>query len=213
LGYDTPVAFGISYYQQGQNLGVLLDLSIIHDSGGRHRLDDVFRALYKDYYLKGKGFKNEDLLSIINRLAGKDYSDFFRRYVWGVEVPPYDRILGYAGYRTEKLSRKTPSLGFDGTMTPRGEIEITRVVPGESAAEAGLMRGDVLLRVDGQDVGRNFRLGDVAGKTVKVEIRRGEKTQTIDMFVKANEASEYRVVEAQSPAAEQMKTREVWLKR
>jgi S1-C subfamily serine protease len=98
-------------------------------------------------------------------------------------------------------------------MTPRGEIEITRVVPGESAAEAGLMRGDVLLRVDGQDVGRNFRLGDVAGKTVKVEIRRGEKTQTIDMFVKANEASEYRVVEAQSPAAEQMKTREVWLKR
>jgi predicted metalloprotease with PDZ domain len=213
LGYDTPVAFGISYYQQGQNLGALLDLSIIHDSGGRYRLDDVFRALYKDYYLKGRGFKNEDLLSIINRLSGKDYSDFFRRYVWGVEAPPYDRILGYAGYRTDKLSRNTPSLGLDATMTSKGEIEITRVLPGQSAAEAGLMRGDVLLKIDGQDVGRNFRLGDVAGKTVQVEIRRGEKTQTIDMFVKATEESEFRVIEAGSPTTQQMRTREVWLKR
>jgi hypothetical protein len=32
------------------------------------------------------------------------------------------------------------------------------------------------------------------------------------MFIKANEESEYRVVEAQNPTAQQMKTREVWLK-
>src|SRR5215216_3415064 len=29
LGYDTPVAFGISYYTQGQNLGALLELSML----------------------------------------------------------------------------------------------------------------------------------------------------------------------------------------
>ncbi len=213
LGYDTPVAFGISYYQQGQNLGALLDLSIIHDSSGRHRLDDVFRTLYKDYYLKGRGFKSGDLLSVINRLSGKDYSDFFKRYVWGVEVPPYDRILGYAGYKTDKLSRQRPALGLDSTMTPKGEVEIKQVIPGGSAADAGLMSGDVLLKIDGQDVGRNFSLGEVAGKTVKVEIRRGQKTQVIDMFVKANDESEYRIVEATNPTTEQMKTRETWLKK
>ena len=34
-GYDTPVAFGISYYTQGQNLAALLDLSIRNDTDGR----------------------------------------------------------------------------------------------------------------------------------------------------------------------------------
>ncbi len=99
LGYDTPVAFRISYYTQGQNLGALLDLSIIRDSRGEASLDDVMRALDRNYYQKDKGFLMEDLLLIIKQITRKDYSDFFNRYVTGVEVPPYDTILGYAGYQ------------------------------------------------------------------------------------------------------------------
>ena len=102
LGYDTPQPFEISYYTQGQNLGALLDVSIIHDTKGAARLDDVMRALYKDFYRRGRGFSTEDMLAVIKRLTKRDYRDFYRRYVWGVEVPPYDEILGYAGYRTEK---------------------------------------------------------------------------------------------------------------
>ncbi len=102
LGYDTPVAFGISYYTQGQNLGALLDLSLLHDTNCTARLDDVMRALYRDYYQKNRGFAMSDVLAIINKLAKRDYRDFFRRYIQGVEIPPYDKILGYAGYRVEQ---------------------------------------------------------------------------------------------------------------
>lgn len=56
LGYDTPVAFSMSYYAQGFALGALLDLSILHDTQGRRGLDDVLRTLYAQFYLKGKGF-------------------------------------------------------------------------------------------------------------------------------------------------------------
>ncbi|MFH4043730.1 hypothetical protein WAI98_21120, partial [Acinetobacter baumannii] len=35
LGYDTPLAFGISYYTQGQSLAALLDLSIRNDTDGK----------------------------------------------------------------------------------------------------------------------------------------------------------------------------------
>ncbi|HSO75125.1 MAG TPA: hypothetical protein VLU47_09820, partial [Blastocatellia bacterium] len=98
VGYDTPVAFGISYYTQGQNLGALLDLSIIHDTAGAAGLDDVMRALDREFFLKGKGFTTEDTIRIINRLTKRDYHDFYRKYVWGVEVPDYATILGYAGY-------------------------------------------------------------------------------------------------------------------
>lgn len=102
LGYDTPVAFGISYYTQGQNLGALLDLSIIRDTEGAMRLDDVMRTLWRDFYKKGKGFNMDDVISIISKLTKRDYRDFFRLYIQGIKVPPYDEILGYAGYRVEK---------------------------------------------------------------------------------------------------------------
>lgn len=102
LCYDTPCAFQISYYTQGQNLAALLDLSIRHDSGGVHDLDELMRTLYADFYKRGRGFTADDFVAAASRLGGRDYSDFFRRFVNGTEVPPYDEIFGYAGYRVEK---------------------------------------------------------------------------------------------------------------
>jgi len=101
VGYDTPVAFGISYYTQGQNLGALLDLSILHDTNGASGLDDVMRALYREFYQRGRGFTTEDMIGIIQRLTGRSYREFFRKYVSGVDVPPYDAILRYAGFQAE----------------------------------------------------------------------------------------------------------------
>ena len=106
VGYDTPVAFGISYYTQGQDPGALLDLSILQDTGRASGLDDVMRALYKDFYKKDKGFTTEDLLAILDRSTRRDYHDFHRKYISGVEVPPYDTILGYAGYKARECSGK-----------------------------------------------------------------------------------------------------------
>ncbi len=101
IGYDTAQPFEISYYTQGQNLGALIELSMLQDTNGKYGLDDVMRSLYKDYYLRGKGFSTEDLLAVINRLTRSDYTKFFRKYVAGVEVPPYNDILGYAGYQLD----------------------------------------------------------------------------------------------------------------
>lgn len=106
LGYDTGTVFDISYYTQGQNLGALLDLSILRDTKGEFGLDDVMRALYKDFYLKGKGYSSDDLLAIMNRLAKRDYRDFLKKYAFGVEVPPYNEILGFAGYQVNHNSDK-----------------------------------------------------------------------------------------------------------
>jgi len=119
-GYDTPVAFGISYYTQGQNLGALLDLSILHDTNGASRLDDLMRMLYRDFYQKGKGFTTEDMIGIVNRLTSRNYRDFYRKYVSGVEVPPYDTILSYAGYQAQTTSRKSATIGVGLGRTSEG---------------------------------------------------------------------------------------------
>jgi predicted metalloprotease with PDZ domain len=216
LGYDTPVAFGISYYTQGQNLGALLDLSIIHDTAGAAGLDEVMRTLYNEHYKRGKGFTTEEMIAVINRLTKRDYHDFYRRYVWGVEVPPYEEIFSYAGYRAEKMAQQSPRLDFEATVNPDGDIQLTRVRNGSTAAAAGLQAGDVLVAVDGIEVRRGFGAAYAAltkkiGKTVKVDFKRDGTAKTTEMQVAGDEQAAYRLVEASNPAPQQMKVRDRWL--
>jgi len=61
--------------------------------------------VYREFYLRGKGFTTEDMIGIINRLTKRDYHAFYRKYVSGVEVPNYEAILGYAGYNVDSGHR------------------------------------------------------------------------------------------------------------
>jgi predicted metalloprotease with PDZ domain len=216
LGYDSPTAFGISYYTQGQNLGALLDLSIIHDTNAQAGLDDVMRTLYNEHYKRGKGFTTEDMISVINRLTKRDYHDFYNRYVWGVDVPPYDEIFGYAGYKAETSSQSTPRLDFDATVNSDGDIQLTRVQPGSTAATAGLQVGDVLVSIEGLEVRRGFGpvyevLTKNIGKAVKVDIKRAGTSKTISMPVAGEQHAAYRLVALPTPTPEQTKVRDRWL--
>jgi len=216
VGYDTPVAFGISYYTQGQNLGALLDLSILHDTGGAARLDDVMRALYREFYQKGRGFTTEDMIGIVNRLTKRDYHDFYRKYVSGVEIPPYDTLLGYAGYQAQSESREHPTIGVGLDRTSDG-VRITRVVAEGPAAKAGLRAGDIVMSVDGADLRKDPQalvaaLGGRVGKPVKLAIKRGGKDQTVDLQVGTRSDSSYKVSELPNPTPDQVKIRKVWLR-
>jgi predicted metalloprotease with PDZ domain len=211
VGYDTPVAFGISYYTQGQNLAALLDLSIRHDSGGRASLDDVMRALHRDYYQRGRGFSSEDLLGTINRLSGRDYREFFRRYVWGVEVPDYEKIYGYAGYRLEKKVGHAPVFGFDGRFRSGG-FRVQAVHPNSTAENAGLEAGDVITQINGTDP-RRVAQGELAGKTVKLTIKRGEEVRDLTLKMGARDVVNYNLTELSRPTPAQLKIRTGWLGR
>jgi predicted metalloprotease with PDZ domain len=215
-GYDTPVAFGISYYTQGQNLGALLDLSILHDTGGAAGLDDVMRTLYRDFYQKGKGFTTEDMIGIVNRITKHDYHDFYKKYVWGVEVPAYKTILGYAGYDAELATRTRPTMGVLLDRADTG-VRITGVAEGSEAAKAGLKMGDIVFSVDDADLHRDpraliSRIGDRVGKSVKLAIKRGETDSIVNLQVGSRTNTSYKISELSNPTPEQLKIREAWLK-
>ena len=215
-GYDTPVAFGISYYTQGQNLGALLDLSILHDTNGASRLDDLMRMLYRDFYQKGKGFTTEDMIGIVNRLTSRNYRDFYRKYVSGVEVPPYDTILGYAGYQSQTTSRKSGTIGVGLDRSSAG-IRITRVVAGGQAAKAGVRVGDLVLSIDGVDLRKDpqafiAKVSEKIGQTAKLSLKRGAQEITSDVEVGSRSDSIYKIVELPNPSPDQIKIREAWLR-
>lgn len=211
VGYDTPVAFGISYYTQGQNLGALLDLSIKNDTDGRTGLDDVMRTLFTDHYKRGLGFTTEDMIGIINRLTKKDYHDFYLRYVFGTDVPDYDRIFGFAGYRIEKHSERAVELGFFGRFRSSGFF-VNGVEPNTGAAGSGLEEGDVITKINDTSV-IGFPFGTLAGKTVKMTVTRGVDVIQLQVPLGSRDVTTYRLTEMPGATPQQLRVRGAWLKR
>jgi predicted metalloprotease with PDZ domain len=211
VGYDSPTAFSISYYTQGQNLGALLDLSIRNDTDGRSSLDDVMRTLFSDFYKRGKGFTTEDMISIIDRLTKKDYHDFYRRYIFGTEVPDYNKILGYAGYKLDKTARQSPVFGF-GARNRSGGLTVLAVEPDSPATAAGLKVGDIITKINGEDA-RRSDFGELAGKTIKLSVRRGSQAEELTMNVGSREFTAFSAAELPNPDAKQLRVRESWLRR
>ena len=130
-------------------------------------------------------------------------------------MPPYDTFLGYAGYQLERATRKIPFLGVNLDALGR----VTGFPPGSDAATSRLQQDDFIVRVDGQTLegqpaGTIFRLlNEKLGQNVRLRIRRGGEERELDIAVGFVELGNYRMVESQSPTAEQMKIRESWLKR
>jgi len=144
----------VSYYRTGEILGALLDLSIIRDTQGRRGLDDVMRLLYHQFFRRNRGFTPDDLARTVSSIAGRDYTDFFRRYVAGLDTLPFDSILGYAGVRAIPYTGTQLWSVFVGYSTPvaagrRIETLFPRVV-----ATADLRVGDVMVAVDDTPIDR-----------------------------------------------------------
>jgi len=209
VGYDTPVAFGISYYGQGENLGALLDLSILNDTDGRRGLDDVMRSLFSEFYQRGRGFTTEAMIGVINRLTRRDYHDFFRRYVFGTEAPNYDRIFGYAGYQVQKKDRPEVEVGFSGSFRGSG-FNVQMVEPNSPASIAGLRPGDTITKLDGQ-LPNDYPIDSAAGKTVKLTVVRDDKEIEIPVTFGSRPFKAFTLVSLPNPSPRQLQIRKGWL--
>jgi predicted metalloprotease with PDZ domain len=215
--YEGLLEADYSYIMGGHVIGALLDLSIRRDTGGRASFDDVMRQLYQQSYKKGRGYTTDDVVRIVSQLTRRDYRDFFRRYVWGTEVPPYDEILGHAGYRLEKIVNERPNLGVALEQRPDG-VTLSNIARRSPAAYAGLEAGDVLLKLGDLDVAKNGLTGvrelvaSRKGQTVPVAVKRGAEVRQVDLLISIARDVDFKVREVANPTPEQLRLREAWLK-
>ncbi len=76
--------------------------------------------------------------------------------------------------------------GMQGELTPKGTVEVSRVLAGSPAEAAGIREGDTLVRIAGEEVTQTsyFTLKDrfkKDGETVRVELRRKDKPVTASL--------------------------------
>ena len=188
--------FRVDYYSRGNVLGLLLDLSIRHDTRNRHTLDDVLRVLYQNYYKKNRGFRTSDLVTEINRLTGRDYHPFFERYVGGTEPLPLHETFAYAGLRLEEQKTKVPRLG----ISTGNDQTLIALTPGGTVEAAGAKVGDRLVSIgpintDDPKWVEEFRraYADKEGETVAMNVIRDGKPLQLDLKIKLIELSNWKL--------------------
>lgn len=151
----------VNYYYKGEVVAIVLDLILRGRTNGRSSLDDVLRRAYEElylkspnatYYLKGRGYTSEDFERITSEVAGTDMSDFFKRYVRGVEVPPYDEAFRTVGLRFVRETSSAPAVGLTWDFAEQKMLKVASVRSDSPAESAGLEQGDIITAIGRQNV-------------------------------------------------------------
>lgn len=132
----------ISFYNKGEIAGALLDLYIRSETRGRRSLDDVMRALWREFGKRGRGIPEDALPDVIARVTKRDVGSFFEQYIDGVTPLPYEELFSRAG--VEFKSERDDAVGVD----IDARFVITRLDRFSALAVAGLAAGDELIAVD-----------------------------------------------------------------
>jgi predicted metalloprotease with PDZ domain len=214
----------ISYYPKGEILGLVLDLLIRGKTQGRASLDDVMRRMYEEfyqkspnatYYLRGRGYQNEDFERMVSAVAGTDMSDFFKRYVRGVESPPYAEAFANVGLRFVREPQAPVWVGISGDENDPNNFKVAAVRLGSPAADAGLEVGDTINTFGGSRLTPGNLLKTVGrykpGDRVAITVQRGRRAIQMSIVLGPPQVSMYRVEEMTNATAAAKALRAAWL--
>ncbi|WP_461450953.1 M61 family metallopeptidase [Mucilaginibacter sp.] len=205
----------ISYYSKGSAIAMLLDLEIINDSQTKYSLDDVMKYMYNTYYkLKKRGYTDEEFKQGLEKFAGKNLDEFYKKYVYGVNDVDYNKYLGYAGYKITDAAAATddPSLGMM-TATTNGKIIVMSVLRDGTAWVDGINVNDEIVSVDGKPVTDvNSILADKkVGDKLSITVNRDGLPLVLPITLLRNDLVKYKIETLDDPSAQQLKVRTKWL--
>ena len=208
---------GVSFYDKGCALAVLLDLAIRQGTKNEKSLDDVMRTLYRTFYKeKKRGFTDAEFREVCERIAGAPLREIFDVYVKTSSDIDYPRYFAWAGLDIDVQPREQPGTAL-GTVTEERDhvLVVTRVEPDSPASRAGLSKDDEILALDGARTdGR--KLADLLkaskpGKTVRILLARRGRTREIDVVLGARTERTFRITPMKNANPLQAAIRKDWL--
>lgn len=188
---ENSVNNQISYYDKGEVVNMMLDVTIRTESGGAKSLDDVLRHLYNEFYKKGRNYTPEDYQKAAEQMAGKSLDDFFSKYVRGEAELDFDAIVAGIGLRMKATQPNISRAYFGADLTEEnGRLTIRAVAAGTPAYEQGLNSGDQIVAVDGNRASNSFLQSYLTEKkpndTVKLTIFRFDQLRDINVTLGGN---------------------------
>jgi len=205
---ENSVNNQISYYDKGEIVNMMLDVTIRTASGGTKSLDDVMRHLYDEFSKKGRNYTPEDYQKISEMMAGKSLEDFFSKYVRGTEEIDYSAILQGIGVRLKTDANNADKAYIGANLAEEDGKLMVRSIPADTPAyEQGLNTGDQIVAVDGNRAGQAFLTSYIgekkSGDKVKMTIFRFDRLRDIEFTLGGNNRKSYEIVPIENPSETQ----------
>ena len=139
---------GISYYNKGALVALLLDMMLMDKTDGKYRLFDVIKACYAKTNNQPFGLTTQILGEIIAQMMGQEaWQDFYHRYVIGVDDLPLESYFEKFAISTESQDKDKPwGISFDESAAG---LTIKHISRQSAASAAGLAFGDIIIAIDG----------------------------------------------------------------
>jgi predicted metalloprotease with PDZ domain len=212
--YGLPVR-SISYYTKGELLGMLLDLKMREASDDEASLRDLFRWMNAHYPKAGKFFADSEAVrEAAETVSHAPFEEFFQKYVSGTEEIPWDKFFARVGLRVVESDIALADPGFEAVVKFDQPPVVVEVEPGSEAEHAGVKRGDVIVRVNGREVGREFdraiaNLGP--GEVLRISMRRAGMKHELEWRLGSRKQAAFQLGDVPGVTSIQRARRAAWL--
>ena len=125
---------GLSYYNKGEIVALLLDIEMRHRTGNRVGLVDVMKALYRQSVTTGHGWSDGEIERQTNKLTGSDFHAFFDAALRGTSELPYASILPAAGLTLTDTGSSNASNAADRDENHHYQLDLVEHPTPEQAA-------------------------------------------------------------------------------
>ncbi|HKR63807.1 MAG TPA: hypothetical protein VJZ00_08750, partial [Thermoanaerobaculia bacterium] len=171
-----------SFYNKGEVVSALLDLTMRRATNGEHSLDDVLRWLWQE---ENRVLEEDAIERAVARFA--DVGDFFARYVDGTESLPYEELFSAAGiaFAAAAPNPEQPSLAAK-LKVSEGLLIVDSAMRGGAGMEAGLLPGDEVIALQGTRTSSAAALASALralpmGETAELLIARAGVTRALSL--------------------------------
>lgn len=203
----------ISVYEKGSILGLILDLTIRHQTQNKQSLDNVMRYVYQEYYQRQKrGFTEKEFQAAAEKTAGIPLPEFFE-YVNTVKEIDYKKYFAYAGLEfTEKsVELPNPYLGI-ATRMKNDTLLVSRVEWQSPAWEAGIRTNDKILSVnDGAATRENLEKAIETASSVRLALVQKNKQNNLTLQSVKRIERQFTLQPVSEPSPLQTKILASWL--
>lgn len=205
---ENAVNNQISYYDKGEIVNMMLDITIRTSTNGAKSLDDVMRYLYEEFSKKGKNFTPADYQKVSEMMAGKSLDDFFSKYVRGTEDIDFGGIMNGVGLQVTAKEPDQKKAYIGGDIAEQAGALTVRSIPSDTPAyEQGLNTGDQIVAIDGNRASLTFLTSYIAerkpGDKIRFTIFRFDKLRDIEFTLGTNKRKDYAFEPVAAPTEDQ----------
>ncbi len=149
----------VSYYTKGALFALLLDLTLRHETLGKHSLDDLMRLLWQEHGQTGIGTGDLSHQQLVARLLGRECDDLFAWLDSTDDLPLPEMLAKFGVKMSRRPSAGNSDAGGEGEALNIGfgakykaeavGVKVITVAESSPAMRAGLSASDLLIAADG----------------------------------------------------------------